>query len=138
MDFKKIEWTDEYSVGHSELDRQHQHILHLINQIVERLNGGDLADSGLAKDVMSMLMRLYEVGQQHFYFEEIYLSRSDYPDIKAQQSSHSLYTDKVLQLMSEGVSDTENQKELIGFLLEWWNNHILVEDMAYKGHLKEE
>jgi len=39
----------------------------------------------------------------------------------------------VLQMMSEGVTNAENQRELIAFLLEWWNHHILVEDMAYKG-----
>ncbi len=129
MEFKKIEWSDAYSVGHPELDRQHEQILQLINEIVGALEGD------AAKEVMPLLMRLYEVGQQHFYFEEIYLSRSDYSDLKAQQNSHSAYTDKVLELMSIGVNDAENRKALVTFLLEWWNNHILVEDMAYKGQV---
>lgn len=129
MELNKIEWSEEYSVGNSELDHQHQHILQLINEIVELLNSEGEDD----KEVMSRLMRLYEVGQQHFYFEEIFLSRADYPDIKGQQQSHSNYTDYVLQLMAEGVRDAENRSKLVAFLLEWWNNHILVEDMAYKG-----
>ena len=129
MDFKKIEWSSSYSVGHGELDRQHQHILQLINQIVEVLEG----EADPSQEVMSLLMRLYEVGQQHFYFEEIYLSRAGYGDLKGQQDSHGQYTDHVLQLMAAGVSNIETRKELIAFLLEWWNNHILVEDMAYKG-----
>ncbi len=128
MEHKKIEWAESYSVGNVELDRQHQHILQLINEIVE-LPG----DQEGSKEVMSRLMRLYEVGQQHFYFEEIFLSRSDYRELKGQQDSHSAYTDRVLQMMSEGITNAENQNALITFLLEWWNNHILVEDMAYKG-----
>ena len=132
MKHKKIEREDNYSVGNVELDRQHQHILQLINEIVELLN-----QTEPSKEVMSRLMRLYEVAQQHFYFEEIYLSRSDYSDLKSQQKSHSAYTDHVLQLMSDGVSNAENRNALISFLLEWWNNHILIEDMAYKGHLEQ-
>ncbi len=130
MEHKKIEWAESYSVGNAELDRQHQHILQLINEIVELLGEADGA-----KEVMSRLMRLYEVGQQHFYFEEIFLSRTDYKDLKAQQNSHSQYTDRVLAMMAEGVTDSANQNALVAFLLEWWNHHILVEDMAYKGQV---
>lgn len=135
MAYSKIEWSDAYSVGHGELDRQHQNILQLINQIVEVLNGTGDTTGDQGREVMPLMMRLYEVGQQHFYFEEIYLSRTNYSDIKGQQESHSAYTDNVLRLMTDGVADEANQKELVSFLLEWWNNHILVEDMAYKGHL---
>lgn len=130
MEHKKIEWSESYSVGNVELDRQHQHILQLINEIVELLG-----DEETVTEVMSRLMRLYEVGQQHFYFEEIFLSRSDYNDLKGQQDSHSLYTDRVLEMMAQGVSDSANQNALVAFLLEWWNHHILVEDMAYKGRV---
>ena len=128
MEHKKIEWADSYSVGNADMDRQHQHILQLINEIVELLS-----DEDGTTEVMSRLMRLYEVAQQHFYFEEILLSRSDYSDLKGQQGSHSQYTDRVLEMMSEGITNAENQNALVAFLLEWWNHHILVEDMAYKG-----
>ncbi len=134
-ELSKIQWSESYSVGNQELDRQHQHILDLINQVVEILQTDTKESEESTMEVMSRLMRLYEVGQQHFYFEEIYLSRTDYDDLKGQQRSHNGYTDRLLRALSEGIASEERRNKLVAFLLEWWNNHILVDDMAYKSHL---
>jgi|GEM_PF-1718896 hypothetical protein len=32
-------------------------------------------------------------------------------------------------------SETLRRDDIIAYMLEWWEQHILVEDMAYKGQI---
>ncbi len=62
------------------------------------------------------------------------LSGINYPGLQEQALSHQRYLAKL------GVLDTDEPyfillHELVSMLRGWWEQHILVEDMAYKGLL---
>lgn len=101
-----IHWQPHFSVGHAEMDEHHQRLVGYLN----------------------------EYASLHFQREEQLLSGINYPGLQEQALSHQRYLAKL------GVLDTDEPyfillHELVSMLRGWWEQHILVEDMAYKGLL---
>ena len=60
----EIEWTDEMSVGHAELDAQHQMLLELYN----RFDAAAAQGKG-RRAVADLLAALFEYTEEHFAAE---------------------------------------------------------------------
>ncbi len=117
----QFEWKEEYSVGNSKLDQQHQYLFRMSNEIQN-------ADFSEAKDYIK---KLYKYTREHFSFEEEHMQGIGFPELEGHKELHNkMITD--LNSITEAFSDNINSFEEIKiFLYSWWVDHILHQDKKY-------
>jgi len=130
---KEINWTDEFSVGVAQLDEQHKKIIELINRLIQEQ--GLSVHSETLQDALSEMLKY---SGQHLRYEEKLLRENNYPDFEDHEKFHEAYMEKVGGF-SISAFDADNRvpKEVIEYLKNWWENHILNEDMKYKSFFND-
>lgn len=127
-EMNKIVWEKRYSVGHSEMDTQHQIIIGAINRCIDLLGEEELDVAA----TRSVLQSLAGYAEEHFKSEESLLEAEKFEFLEAQKNSHGVYQAK-MGLYREQKVGREPMVELVKFLNFWWMHHILLEDMEYKN-----
>jgi len=126
-------WKNEYSVGVKQLDGQHMQLIDSLN----KLHDGILA--GATGEVTNrMLRRLMDYTNNHFATEEDLLAQAGYPQLTEHRAEHTALTRKVEDFAArheEGEPDIHI--ELLDFLSDWLNTHILIEDKEYSRWLSK-
>ncbi len=130
---KKIIWEDEFSVGVKALDQQHQQIIEVINSLIDKPR-----IFLRFKNVSSALMELTNYVSEHFLLEERLLQENGYPDLLNHSKKHTTYSQQIAHFYKQSRDGkSEVPHELLGFLTDWWINHILHEDMQYRAFFEE-
>ncbi len=122
-----FEWNDSYSVGVSEVDRQHKVLFDLINNLHDSMKKGE------GNNVMGQILdELTDYTKNHFKYEEDRFARFGYELKDEHMRFHREFVSKV-----EGFqSDFKNNKgmlsmKVISFLRDWLLKHIKTEDPKY-------
>jgi hemerythrin-like metal-binding protein len=126
-----LTWQDKYSVGIRQIDDQHKQLITMIND----LNDAMLAGKG--KDVlMQVLNKLATYCVSHFAVEEKLFDTHAYPETADHKEKHHKMTSKVKALMGEVQSGKSTISiEVMNFLKNWLDKHILETDMKYSPYL---
>lgn len=125
-----IPWLPEYSVGHPTLDRQHHHLLDLLNDLADCAGqSGSGADSRFHE----ILNDLAVYAREHFVTEENLLRQYHYDDLAAQQEEHATYEAQLTDIVTDAAFGKLEKGLLLHFLKSWWLEHILVSDMRYRS-----
>ena len=133
LKLEHIEWSSASSVGHPDMDHQHQLIVHGINALVSYCMGERQSDA--QGEVLTQLSNLHDLVLDHVQQEEELLLQSGYPQLEGHLESHRLYWNNLAELYKNRFDD--HQIEAITLqMMSWWKQHILVEDMAYKEHVQ--
>ncbi len=128
-----FEWKADYSVGHDEIDRQHQRLLAILNDLYAQLQGGRLPAKGETRTIFD---RLAHYVNEHFVFEEQLMVDAGYPDdrLMSHIEEHDFMRAKVRQfeqLFDEG--DADSLTEMMLFLYgDWLIHHICGTDSDYR------
>ena len=131
---KRIVWRKEYSVGSALMDQQHQVLIGYINQMVDCY--ADIGSLSSQQRILKILPEFHQYVATHFKDEEMLLSEIGYPDLGAHLVVHERYGDRVASYY-QSTMDEAQVRSLVQLLMNWWNQHVLVEDMAYKEYLNE-
>jgi len=131
-----IEWTDDMSVGLTELDNDHKLIIEAINQLDANANDATRKDA-----VRQCLMRLRRYAEYHFAREEKVMAACAYPAIDVQKREHRDFVKRVQEVTRRFDAQPAESaeiisQELLGFLRDWLRHHILIEDMAYRPYVE--
>jgi hemerythrin len=123
-----MEWKIEYSVGDADLDRDHMSIFNAVDRVKKAQK------NGFTDDFIGILLnQLLEYVDGHFASEEEYMADISYPDLPTHRDQHVEMKAELERLSNEFVNDGKaNINELLPFLNDWWEQHILGSDMAYK------
>ncbi|WP_020674757.1 bacteriohemerythrin [Geopsychrobacter electrodiphilus] len=126
-------WNEKYSVGVTELDEQHKSLIHMINEMHYAMNN----DKG-QEAITSIIEQMFAYMELHFSTEEGYMQQFGYLGLLAHQKSHEEFRSKARDLR-ERVSAGEFvlSFEILQFLSDWLQNHILVSDMKYTSLFAE-
>jgi hemerythrin len=126
-----ITWKEDYSVKIAEIDRQHQKLVALINELETAMRAGKGKEA-----LQKTLASLVSYTQTHFAYEEKLLAAHHYPDLKAHQAEHAALAQKAVALQKQYQ---EQQMGLTiptaNFLSDWLSSHILGHDKKYTPHL---
>ncbi len=119
-----VEWSDELSVGISEIDEQHKYLILLLNKLNEAVT--QEKDILLAEDIMH---RLSEATKKHFIIEESLMRILEYPGYEAHKAHHRQVI-KELQSLRDRMHDGQYpfDEESMKFLKTWLTTHIAEED----------
>ena len=130
-----IPWREEYALGISEIDEQHQKILAIINKLSDLFNEKRHKDQA---EIDQVIQELSDYAIYHFQTEEKYFQLFNYEKAKEHISVHDLYRTKVDEWRKRYNIDQDEKVffEISNFLQEWWIWHINNTDRAYVPFMK--
>ncbi len=126
-----IEWKDEYSVSVNRFDREHQKLFSLLNEL------NDAMGKGQGRFVVQgVLQQLMNYTRQHFASEEAAMRSVGFPGLASHIAEHRELTAKVEKFSAEySKGDTSITIDVLYFLRDWLDHHILTTDRKYKEAL---
>jgi hemerythrin len=125
-------WTSAMSVGLPELDEDHRVLIRIINQLAESATDDDHV--GVLRQCLYSLLRYAEF---HFAREEKVMTACDFPALTHHKQEHRAFTDH-MQALAKALEEDEPptaeivNQDLLDYLKDWLNHHILIEDMSYR------
>jgi hemerythrin len=127
-----IVWNDNLSVHIGEIDRQHQQLIKMINDL------DDAMRQGKGKEVLfTTLSSLINYALGHFETEEKYFAQFGYGEAAVHKKEHLAFAGRVSDFKNRF---TEGQIglsiEVMDFLSQWLTGHIKGSDKRYAPFLK--
>jgi len=126
-----IHWSEKYSVKIRAIDDQHKTLFEMINRLSDSMKAGKSNE-----EAGGIFMELIHYTDQHFKEEEKLFRQYVYPNAKLHIQSHDALRAKAMEL--KGKHDAGSfvvTVQLLNFLVEWINKHILEEDHQYSAFL---
>ncbi len=129
-----VELTPSFLLEYETLDRDHQRLADIVNQVVEAIDGGE------ADKCKTLVLDFVKSAKEHFANEEALLVKVGYPNVKKHQDHHKNLNTKMAHLIEFSKMAGENQlardslrKELVFFLLD----DVITTDMEFKNFIEE-
>lgn len=128
-----IEWEQKFSVGIEEIDEQHKKLFEIINDVFDGIAVG--SDSSVLNHAFEQVI---DYTKYHFATEERYLDQMHYPDAAEHKAQHQKLLEETLKLQEEFTEGAPSVSlELVDFLTEWLQKHILLHDKKYAPFIQD-
>lgn len=124
-----IIWDENFAVGSSVLDAQHKQLFAIINEL-ERIIEDNTNDSDSQFHIV--LHQLSDYAQVHFNTEENIIRLAGYARTEDHIEEHYRYRENLSEFLFDATMAIDTKRQLHDFLVSWWTNHVLKEDMAFK------
>ena len=131
--FEKIEWKDSFNINVDVIDKQHQELVVIANELYDLANG----DTALyQKGVTAALKKLIDYTDYHLKFEEDFLRSKGYPQIEFHKMQHDQFISQINAQVKK-LADPHQKDGLVlyDYLLKWLLNHIAKSDRAWSRHV---
>lgn len=126
-----MQWKDEFSVGVDAFDQDHKILFDLVEQF-------ELAQTTGKSDehINAVLDTLVDYTKTHFKREEDMMVKYGYSDLDEHRKAHAVLAGQVADFCKRYEDgDHTIANDLIAFMNNWLQIHILDEDMNYKEEL---
>ena len=125
------QWSEAMSVGVPVLDSDHRALIDLINALYDGLEFGDEP----AK-LDAVFERLVIYVDYHFAREERVMDACGYPGAETHREEHEKFAQDIHYIRDRHIRghETDVGQDLLNFLKDWLNSHILIQDMHYKKY----
>jgi len=122
-----MNWDEKFSVNIGEIDSQHKKLFALINELFDGMR------AGRGKDILgAVLSDLIAYTVYHFNTEERIFQQYGYPERIKHKQEHDELTRKAKELKADFEGGNRMISiEVMNFLRDWLNVHILQEDKKY-------
>ncbi len=122
-----LAWSDKFSVGCEQIDKQHKVLVDLVNKLYDAF-----VHAKANQVITEILNEMAKYTVYHFSTEEDLFEKYGYSDKENHKNEHELFVKKV----KEFIEKVENGEftvsyEVMIFLKDWLSNHILKTDMKY-------
>jgi hemerythrin len=125
-------WTEEYSLGQPDIDREHQALFRMARELNEAMLRGDARE-----ELAGLFARLVAYTNFHFGNEEALMRAANYPDAASHAREHDRLTAKVAALEREFERGKATvTAETMDFLRRWLDHHILGTDQRVARHIR--
>ncbi|NVN91313.1 MAG: bacteriohemerythrin [Desulfuromonadales bacterium] len=123
---KLIEWSRSYSVSVDSMDREHQRLIDIINNLYASMRAGRSQDA-----IGKILDELVDYTRTHFDHEERLMQQSGYTGYDEQKRAHEALIAQVKKIQDKQHAGTALGQEVMTFLKSWLVNHIQGLDKRY-------
>jgi hemerythrin len=132
-----VSWDETFSVGSPIIDRQHQKLIDLINNLhqvlMEEDRTGRLADAK-ARTIDALM----EYGMQHFETEEEYMQEMNYPELDEHRKEHRIFIENLNRYRAELTTAYEvRTSQVMKIMTDWLRDHLLNQDRKYADFARE-
>ncbi len=121
-----INWSKNYSVGVTQMDKEHQRLIDIINNLYAAMRAGRSKDA-----IGSILNELIDYTQTHFTNEEKLMRESGYSGFDEQKRAHEALVSQIVEIQQKYRAGTALGQEIMIFLKNWLVNHIQGMDKSY-------
>lgn len=123
-------WTSDLATGNPDIDREHQELIEIIDQLKAAASGGDQKAR-----LSNALDQFRGHVLNHFPAEEAEMQTSGYPDLAKHSQIHAQLTDQVVELVQkDSTGDTVLYSE-VDHLAQALYRHILLDDKPFAAFL---
>jgi len=125
------QWSEDYMLGIEEIDKQHQRLIEIANQVYAALNDQWRLDK--YNQILEVLGELKEYTVYHFKFEEEYMAKISYKKRFSHSLEHNAFVEKLKAVDLSEVDEAQEKylMDLLGFITNWIVNHIMTIDKMY-------
>jgi hemerythrin len=123
----QIVWHDSYSVGVNILDEHHRHLAWLINRLSDCTGGSEHSER-----VVDVISELVQYAMYHFEHEEKLMETHGFPRLEKHRGEHTQFCEVISETSFGATLGIIEISQLVEYLIRWWKNHILYEDMQFK------
>lgn len=130
----EYEWSEGFSVGVKEIDKQHEQFVSILRKLQEAaMREGDV------RGIDAILIELTKYAKQHFDTEEKYMKDFDYAGLEEHKSEHNKMLNRVYWFDSHRTESDTNALalQLADFLEDWLVQHIANVDKSYVSCFQE-
>ena len=125
------EWSTALDVGVLDVDRQHQGLVALINQL-----HAHIVEDKIGHEFAAIFAKLKEYTVEHFTDEEMIMAELGMPGLEKHVREHKSFVFFVGMLSASAATfDNETSGYALDFLKNWLNEHILGIDMEIKKYV---
>ncbi len=126
-----IEWNEKLTIGHAQIDSQHQQLVRMVNEL------HDAMAAGKGRDLLKPLLdRLVQYTRTHFAAEESFMQQSRYPDYAEHKGQHETLTRQVVELKQQFDAGSKHLSiDVMNFLRRWLQDHIMNSDRKVAQHI---
>ncbi len=126
-----IQWSDIFSVNIKGIDEQHRELFRLINGLYDAWKANKTRDT-----IGKLFDGLINYTATHFKTEEDYFQQYGYPETAPHIEAHKALVKQAVELKDKFDRGELNINiEVMNFLKNWLNNHILRTDKRYSSFL---
>lgn len=126
-----FEWETVYSVGVDRIDEQHKKLFSIANRFQEAYERGEGR-----RALGAIFNELIDYTAVHFEDEERLMRDRNYPDYPRHKENHEKLVKLVLAYKERFEKDeTGIENQVMGFIKNWLNGHILGMDRNYKSYV---
>jgi len=124
-----FEMKDEYRLGVSQIDDQHEKLFNLGESAYKLLK--DEFSTDKYDKIVSIIKELEEYTIFHFRDEEAYMESIKYRKLLSQKVEHADFIKKVSEIDLRKVDEKQDEyiMEILDFLADWLVNHIIKQDL---------
>jgi hemerythrin len=123
-----IKWKEEYRIGVSNIDEQHQKLFEIANRAYELIKN-DFSDDKYC-NIVEILEELKDYTVYHFKFEQEYMLSIGYKKFLSHKVEHDDFIEKIKNVDLKMVDQNQDQyiMEILEFVVNWIGTHILGRD----------
>ena len=125
MNLEKLEWSNNLSIGNTNIDNDHKKLIKIYNDLIDLIE----LDRN-REEFAKILSKMTDYVLKHFKKEETYMQEFSYPKLTEHKQYHRDYSYKVAMYNVNlfGINPPE-PREVIKFFEKWWTNHIMNSDL---------
>ena len=129
-------FTDDYRLGITMLDAEHEKLVNMLNDALRNLQKEDVNLQKLAAQIKTDLQ---EYANTHFAHEEAYMEELQDPELPKQKRAHAAFIERVNELPVDDTLTVKKMEGIMQYWVLWLFRHILHSDMMIgKMEQKEE
>lgn len=126
-----IQWSDVFSVNIKLIDEQHKQLFRIINDLHSAWK-----ENRPSEAIGNIFSGLVEYTDKHFKQEEELFDRYGYPETPSHMEAHRALVGKAVEIKDKfAKGQLKVDAEVMNFLKNWLNNHILRVDKKYSAFL---
>ncbi|GLC30726.1 bacteriohemerythrin [Clostridium omnivorum] len=126
-----FEWKKEYETKVDKIDEQHKKLFEIGNRLYELIKNDLVIDK--YDKIMDIIVELKNYTVFHFQFEENYMMEIGYKKFLSHKVQHDDFIKKFNDIDFKKIDNSQDKYmlELMNFIYEWIDGHILGTDMQY-------
>lgn len=132
-----FKWRDTYSCNIESIDIQHKKLFEIGSRLYLILTMKDGLDH--YDEIIEIVEELKEYTIYHFKCEEELMEKYNYEHLDVHKEEHEAFINKIIEIQSQDIDEKQSKisLEMIEFIANWIEGHILKTDFKYKGYLNE-
>ncbi|SHJ86734.1 bacteriohemerythrin [Paramaledivibacter caminithermalis] len=132
-----FKWKELYSCNISKIDDQHKKLFEIGYKLSDLVRSKDDLDH--YDEIIELINELTKYTIYHFETEEKLMEEYGFNGLEEHKKTHKAFVDKISQI-NISVIDEEQKRvmmEILVFIADWIEDHILKVDHMYKDFLNE-